>query len=255
MLKNTLLDYRDTIFYLSILEFKVKYSGTILGLIWSVIEPVAQLVVLYVVFSVLNPSTDTLIIHLFTGLIMVQFFSRSTTQGMFSLFLKKPIILSINIPKMIFPFSSVLTQLWLFFIEIIILFIFIIYFNLEINLSFFMLIPIFGLLIVLTSGISILLSVIVSYLRDFQTVWGIITMSLIFITPVFWNVSDMPKEFSDIFLLNPLASLIEMSHQIILYNTLPSTFDILYSTIVSFGVLFLAVIIFKKTEKKLVELF
>ena len=249
------MDYRDTIFYLSILEFKVKYSGTILGLIWSVIEPVAQLVVLYVVFSVLNPSTDTLIIHLFTGLIMVQFFSRSTTQGMFSLFLKKPIILSINIPKMIFPFSSVLTQLWLFFIEIIILFIFIIYFNLEINLSFFMLIPIFGLLIVLTSGISILLSVIVSYLRDFQTVWGIITMSLIFITPVFWNVSDMPKEFSDIFLLNPLASLIEMSHQIILYNTLPSTFDILYSTIVSFGVLFLAVIIFKKTEKKLVELF
>jgi ABC-type polysaccharide/polyol phosphate export permease len=255
MLKNTLFDYRDTIFYLSILEFKVRYSGTILGFIWSVIEPLAQLAVLYVVFSFLFPSDDNLIIHLFTGLIMIQFFSRSTTQGMFSLFLKKPIILSINIPKMIFPFSSVLTQLWMFLIEISILFIFIIYFNLEISLSYIFLIPIFGLLIVLTIGISILLSVVVSYLRDFQTVWSIITMSLIFITPVFWNVSDMPKEISDVFLLNPLASLMEMAHQIILFNEVPSSFDIFYTSSISFGVLFLALFIFKKTEKKLVELF
>ena len=252
---NSLFAFKDAILYISILELKVRYKGTILGFIWSVIEPLAQLAILYAVFSFLSNTGENFIIHLFTGLIMVQLFSRGTTQGMVSLFLKKPIILSINVPKMMFPISSVLTHLWMFFIEIAILFGFVGIFQLEIGIASITLVLVFGLLTILTIGVAILISVIVSYFRDFQTIWGIVTMSLIFITPVFWYVEDMPEQYADIFLLNPLATLMEMAHQSLLFNSFPSNFELLYSIGTSFGILLVALLLFKKTEKKLVELF
>jgi ABC-type polysaccharide/polyol phosphate export permease len=251
---NSIFNYKDAIIYISILELKVRYKGTILGFIWSVLEPLAQLVILNMVFTFLNKTGESFIIYLFLGLIMIQFFSRGTTHGMTSLFAKKPIILSINIPKMIFPVSSVLTHFWMFLIEIAILFGFVVFFHLDFGINVLMLVVVFGLLTVLTIGTSILISTVVLYFKDFQTIWGIITMSLIFITPVFWYVEDM-SEYSDLFLLNPLATLIEMAHKALIFNSMPTGSELLYSISTSFGVFIFAYFLFKKTEKKFVELF
>ena len=111
---------RQTIFFISIIDLKLRYRGTVLGFIWSVLEPLAQLGILYVVFSALRSADTSFVVYLFSGLIMIHLFARGATQGLNSLVSKKSIIISLNIPKMIFPFAGILTNLYMIGIEIII---------------------------------------------------------------------------------------------------------------------------------------
>ena len=245
---------RELIWETSVLEFSQKYRGTILGFVWSILEPLIQLLILFAVFSFLHSFDENFVIYLFSGLIMIHFFSRSTTQAMNSLSSKKSILLSINIPKIIFPISNILTNFWLFTIEIVIFFIFIILFGLTLDVTAFLLFAIFGLLVILVTGIGVILTVLCAYVKDIQTIWGIVTMSLIFITPVFWYVDDMPPFLAKLFLLNPLALLMEMTHDVILFNSIPTIFDFTYVTCISVGLLIVAYILYKKNEKKITEL-
>jgi len=244
---------RNLIFHLAIMDLKLRYKGTFLGFLWSVLEPLAQLVVLYVIFSSLRPSNESFIIYLFSGLIVIHLFARGTTQGMLSLNLKKSIILSLNTPKIIFPLSSVMTNILMFGIEIILFFTFIFALNIPLTSTVFFLPIILLLLIILTTGISILLSIIKLYFKDFQTVWSIITMSLIFITPVFWHVKDMPEDITNILLLNPLAVLIEMIHEVVLFDTIPSSNELGYAIATCVGILLISYLLFLKVEGKIPE--
>ena len=235
------------------MDLKLRYKGTFLGFLWSVLEPLAQLAVLYVIFSSLRPSDESFIIYLFSGLIVIHLFARGTTQAMLNLNVKKSIILSLNIPKIIFPLSSVMTNMLMFGIEIIIFFTFVFSLNVTLTPTVFFLPIVLLLLIILTTGISILLSIIKLYFKDFQTIWGIITMSLIFITPVFWYVKDMPEDIKNILLLNPLALLIEMIHQVVLYNVIPSINEIAYAIGTCVGILVIGYMIFVKVEGTIPE--
>jgi len=241
------------IFHLSIMDLKLKYRGTFLGFIWSVLEPLIQLAVLYIVFSSLRPADESFIIYLFSGLIIIHLFSRGTTSGMNSLVTRKGILLSLNIPKIIFPISSTMTNVWMFGIELIIFFLFIITLNIPITITALFLPMIVVLLITLTVGISILISTVRLYFKDIQALWGILTMSLIFITPVFWYVKDMPEDIKNILMLNPLATLIEMMHEVVLFDTVPSVNEFIYAASTSIGILLLGYFVFKKVEKRLVE--
>ena len=98
-------NFRSTIYYMSLAGLKIKYKGTVLGFLWSVLEPLAQLAVLYVVFSAIRGDNENFVVYLFIGLIIIHFFGRSTTQGMNSLLSNKPIIISLNVPRQIFPIS------------------------------------------------------------------------------------------------------------------------------------------------------
>ena len=244
---------KSTIVFLSIIELKLKYRGTLLGFFWTILEPLAQLGILYVVFNALRSADEGFIIYLFTGLIMVHLFSRSTVLGMNSLVSKKSIIISLNIPKMIFPLSGILTILYMIGIEVFIFFLFMIILKIEITLTILLLPIIFGILIIFTTGVALMLSIIRIYFKDISSIWGIVVMSLIFITPVFWRVSEMPSEVTSLFLLNPLALLMEMAHKVILFDTIPTINEFIYAIVSSIVVLLIGRMLFVKTESKIAE--
>lgn len=241
------------IFHISIMNLKVKYKGTVFGFIWSVIEPLVQLGVLYIIFSSLRPTDEGFVIYLFSGLIVIHLFSRGTSSGLSSLATRRAILLSLNIPKIIFPISSVMTNVWMFGIELTIFFLFIFGLGIPITITILFLPIILLLLIILIIGISILISILRLYFKDIQTLWGILTMSLIFITPVFWHVKDMPDNVIEILMLNPLAVLMEMMHKVILFDTIPSLNEFIYATSLSIGILFGSYIIYRKVEKRITE--
>ena len=245
---------RHIISHLAKSELKLRYRGTVFGFIWSVLEPLAQLGVLYLVFSSIRSTDSSFVIYLFSGLIMIHFFSRCTSQGINCLPKNKAILDSLKIPKIIFPISTVLSNLYMFLIEIGIFFMFIFVLQIEISYTVFILPLIFGLFIILTTGLTLLFSVIRLFFKDIQSIWGIVTVSLIFITPVFWKIEDMPDEIAKLFLLNPLALLMEMTHQVVLFDVIPSTEEFRNSIIATFVIFFLGLGLFKKFEKRMVEL-
>jgi len=142
----------------------------------------------------------------------------------------------------------------MFLIEIGIFFMFIFVLQIELSYTVFILPLIFGLFIILTTGLALLFSVIRLFFKDIQSIWGIVTVSLIFITPVFWKIEDMPDEIAKLFLLNPLALLMEMTHQVVLFDVIPSTEEFRNSIIATFVIFFLGLGLFKKFEKRMVEL-
>jgi ABC-type polysaccharide/polyol phosphate export permease len=245
---------KQMILHLSITELKVKYRGTFLGFIWSVLEPIVQLAVLYVVFTAIRLRGDDFIEYLFIGLIFIHFFSRSTTQGMNSIIKNKSIVNSINIPKFVFPSSIVLSNFYMFMIETGVFLIMILILQTQISSTIVYFPIIIGLLIVFTMGISLILSTVRMYFKDIQSVWSIVTMSLIFITPVFWRVENMTKDLADILLLNPLALLMELAHQTILFGEFPSNSDMIYVTITTGLIFGVGWYIFHRKEKKMAEL-
>jgi len=142
----------------------------------------------------------------------------------------------------------------MFLIEIGIFFMFIFALQIELSYTVFILPLIFGLFIILTTGLALLFSVIRLFFKDIQSIWGIVTVSLIFITPVFWRIKDMPDDIAKLFLLNPLALLMEMTHQVVLFDVIPSTEEFRNSIIAAFVIFFLGLGLFKKFEKRMVEL-
>ncbi len=251
---NSIWKSKSIIFYMSIMDLKLKYKGTMIGSFWSILEPLAQLGILFLVFNFLYASEENFIIYLFNGLIMVHLFSRVSTQAMNSMPSKKSILLSLKIEKIIFPLTNVLTNIWILGIEVVIFVGFLILFNIPYTPTMIFFPLVLALLIILTTGLSLILSVVRVYFKDFQNFWSIITMALIFITPVFWYVKDMPENIAFFFLLNPLALLMEISHKLILFGEYPTINEVLYSIVTTFSILILGIFIFNKKEKKFVEM-
>jgi len=244
---------RHTIVYFAISELKLKYRGTVLGFLWTVIEPLAQLLVLYVVFTAIRIADEEFVVYLFTGLIMLHFFNRSSVAGLNSIAIRKSILLSLNVPKLIFPISQMLTNIYILAIEIVIFFMFLFSFGTNITMTIFIYPIIIALLMIFTLGVSLILAVIRTYFKDIQAIWAIVAMALLFITPIFWKISAMPPEVARIFLLNPLALLIESAHRVVLWDTIPVFEEFAYMIISSFAVLILGWLLFLKIEKRMVE--
>jgi len=244
----------QVIFHLAITELKLRYRGTSLGFLWSVLEPIIQLGVLYVIFSAIHPTDQSFIVYLFIGLITIHFFSRSTSQGMNSIVNKKSIIISLRVPRIIFPFSIVLSNLYMFMIEIGFFIAISIMLKISITNTIIIFPIIVGLIIILTAGMTLILSSIRLYFKDVQSIWSIVTMSLIFVCPVFWHVSEMSKEIKQILFLNPLALLIEMSHQVILYGIVPTNEGIIYVVVVTIAIFIIGLTVFNKIERKMAEI-
>jgi len=244
---------RHMIVHLSFAELKVRYKGTVLGFVWSIIEPLAQLAVLFIVFTAIRLADENFVVYLFIGLIFIHFFTGSTTKAMNSLIINKSAIISLNIPKQIFPFSVVLTYFYMLAIEMCIFFLFIIGLKVEVTTTIFIYPAIIGLLYLLTLGISFILATIRLYFKDIQSIWLIVSVSLIFITPVFWKVKNMDPEVARIIMLNPLATLLEMAHEVVLFNVVPTFEEFRYAIVSCLVIFFIGWALFAKLEKRMVE--
>ena len=83
--------------------------------------------------------------------------------------------------------------------------------------------------------------------------WGIVTYAGFFLTPVIYSIDVFPEEIRRILLINPVAQLLEMAHQTVLYGTLPSLENVVYTIGVIFGIFILGIITFRHYQFKVIE--
>ena len=212
---------RSLIRTFAINDLVIRYKSSALGILWSIIEPLLMLVILYVIFThVFKSDIENYPLYLLLGIIMWSFFSRSTTIGINSLLSRAGII------KQVYFVPSI---------------------------TILVLPGILILLFVLALGISLFLSVLNVRFRDIQSVWGIVTYAGFFLTPVIYNIDVFPEDIQRILLINPVAQLLEMAHQTVLYGTLPSLENAGYTIGVIFGILILGFLTFRHYQFKVIE--
>lgn len=249
-----LLNKRGLLFEFSILNLKIRYTGTYLGFLWTIIEPLLIFLLLHTVFTSINIGVkENFAIYLLSGIVFYYIFSRGTLAGMTSLRENTGILKSINIPREFFPVSSTLTTTFLAIIEITVLIALMTIFQFVPNLTMFLIPVTLILLLILVLGMSYLLSIIHIFIKDIQIIWSIIVQTLLFVSPIFWYTSDVSGILLTIQSINPLGQIIELNHQIIILGQIPPLMDWVYSSLFVFAILFLGYGLFKKYEKRITE--
>jgi lipopolysaccharide transport system permease protein len=252
--KNELWEHRSLILNFAISDLKIRYKNSVLGFIWTFLEPLFILGVLYLVFSnIFKNDMENYPLYLLLGLIMWNMFSRGTTLGQNSILSKTGIMTQIYFPRDIAPISSTLTSLLMFSFEIIVFGIFMIAFQFTpgINILFFPLIILVEFILIL--GITFPLSVLNVKFRDVQFIWNVVLQAGFFLTPIFYKLTFLPTWMQEILRFSPLVQILTISHELVLYNKLPSLDSVvilLSTTLFIFGV---GYIIFKKLESKIIE--
>ena len=250
-----IIRFRSLILTFAILDLKLRYRHSILGIGWSFLEPLLILSILNLVFStILKNNIENFPIYLILSLTMYNMFTRGTTLSIESMLAKAGIIKSVYIKREIFSISSNLTTFFMMLIEFIIVIFFIIIFQFTPTITVIM-IPIYVILLgVFTLGVSLPLSALNIRLRDTRIIWAVITQALFFLTPIFYKIEFLPEPLSTLVRLNPLALLMELAHDALLFNMWPSSADLAYVTASSFIILFTGWAIFRKLNQRIDEI-
>jgi lipopolysaccharide transport system permease protein len=246
--------YSHLIMSFAIMDLKLRYKNSFLGFVWSFLEPLLMLSVLYYVFGSLFPSkVQNFPLFLLLGLIMWYMYARSTSSGLTSIISRGGILSKVYLPREIMPIAACVTSFMMMAFEFFVFAFFIAIFQFSPPATILALPLILLVEFVLCVGTSLLLSIANVYFRDVQYIWAIVLQAGFFISPIFYKLEQFPANIRDLLALNPLAGLLTMSHELVLYNTLPTPAEIAYPVLTSLAVLAIGYFVFRKLEWRAIE--
>jgi ABC-2 type transport system permease protein len=234
-------------------DFKTKYKRSVLGVLWSFLNPLLTMLVQYIIFSTLFKSDiPNFPVYLLTGIVIFNFFSEACGMGLMSIVGNASLITKVYVPKYIYPVSRVFSSVINLLLSLIPLIIVMLITRTSINFSI-LLIP-FGLgcTLLFSIGVTFILSSAMVFFRDTQFLWNVINLLWMYATPLFYPESIIPSKFSFILKINPMYHFIRFIRIIILQGVSPEPMAYLYCIIFSLGTLLIGALMFKKTQDKFV---
>lgn len=232
-------------------DFTKKYKGTIFGMLWSVMGPLMHLLVMALVFSQLFARKEEYyVIYLFCGNLLYSFFRESTSLGMRSLYENAPIFTKINVPKYMFLLSKNVSTIINFGINLCVLFVFILIYQVPIHVNFILIIYPIVCMVIFNLGVGLILSALYMKFRDIAYFYDIFTMLLMYLSAIFYYVDEYPEQYRWLFLMNPVYVYIKYFRSIIIYNTVPSLIEHLLGLGYAVVMLFIGAVIYKKNNYK-----
>lgn len=245
---------KGILFNFAISDLKIRYRNSALGVLWSVIEPLLLLGVLFFVFSTMFKfEIENFPIYLLSGIITWNFFKNGTSIALSSLTNRSALITQIYFPRSIPALSAGVTASIMLLTELAVLGIFMVVLGFIPPLTIVYLLPVLLLTFFLVVGVSLPLSVLNVKYKDVEFIWGVILQAGFFLTPIFYQFNMLPESVRNILQLNPMVQIVTMVHHVVLYGTLPTINSILYSITSISIVVILGYLIFRKLQAKIVE--
>ena len=203
-------------------DFKKKYKRTALGMGWSILSPLAQLLVMALVFTqFFGYTTPHYIIYIFCGNLVFTFFSDATKGGMGTIIGNSGIFTKVNVPKYLFLFSRNVQALINFGLILVVFFIFVALDGLPFTWKFLCLLyPIAGL-ILFNIGMGMILSALFVFFRDIQYLYDVFTMLLMYLSAIFYTIDRFPPLGQKLFHINPIYLFISYFRQIVIDGSIP----------------------------------
>ena len=215
-----LFRYRELVFNLTVRELKARYKSSVLGFLWSLLNPLGMMLVFTVVFTVLMPNNkiENYPIFLLCGLLPWNFFNAGVMTGISSVVANGELVKKVYFPREILPIASVLANLVNFLLAMVVLFAALIVFHAHFS-PYLWLLP-FVILVqtCFIMGMALILSTVNVFYRDILMIMDVVMLAWFFLTPVFYPIQFLPDTYTVlgvtlnvhrlIYILNPMASLI-----------------------------------------------
>lgn len=241
--------YRNLLSELVKRDIKIKYRRSVLGYLWSVLNPLLMMVVMSVVFSYMfRFDIENYTIYLLTGQLIYNFYADATNMSMSSIIWSGGLIGKVYIPKYILPLAKTLSSFVNMMFSLIALIIMLVITKTPITPVIFMFpIPLFYLLLICI-GMGLILSVLAVYFRDIIHLYGVFLVALTYLTPIFYPISAIPDYALNILKMNPLFYILNMFRDIVMHGTIPSLQDNLTCFVWGFVLIVVGLYIFRKKQ-------
>lgn len=247
--------YREMIFSLVRRDLRGRYKGSVLGFAWTFLNPLFQLGVYTMVFSlIMRSDIKDFYLFLFVALVPWIFFSTSVSGGASCIRGQSDMVKKIYFPREVLPIAFVTSQFVNMILSLLVVFSVLIVSGKGISLPAMLSLPIVMLVeYLLAISAAMLISSITVYLRDIEYLLGIVVMAWQFLTPVMYNVDQVPEGLRPIFYLNPMTPVIIAFRDILYYKKVPEMRTLIQAIVMGLIVLFVGCLIFSKLKRHFAE--
>ena len=204
-------------------DYKVKYRRSVLGIVWSMLNPILMMLIMNAVFSsVFQGNVPNFPLYLMTGQLVYSFFSEASSSAIFSVVEASSLIKKVYVPKYVFPLERVLFGFVNLLFSLVALVLMLLLFRIPFRaaqLLFFL--PLL-LLFLFTTGFSLLISALCVFIRDLKHLYTVFLTALMYLTPIMYPLERLAGSWIYyVVLLNPLTWYAEFLRAVVLYGEIP----------------------------------
>ena len=218
---------RDLLWTLTLREIQIRYTQSVLGIAWAVLQPLALMLVFTLIFSVLLkvPSEGVPYpVFSYSALTFWTFFQGSLIRAIPSLEANEALIKKIYFPREFFPISSVLSSIFDLVIAFVIFLVIMLYYHTPFTLNMFYVVPLVVIQTIFTIGVCLFASAFDVYYRDVKYALPLIVQVWMYATPIIYPMSSIPERFWKFYLLNPMTGIIESYRAVLVKGVQPQLF-------------------------------
>lgn len=249
-----LYDYREMLKTSIKKDIGGKYKNSFLGVLWSFVNPLLQILVYAIIFPLIMKSDiENYVVFMVCGLIPWNYFSTVINRSSFTMIENGNIIKKVYFPREILPISVVTSETVTFLISSILILLFAFGYGLgiTINIVFYPLVLVVQYVMLL--GISLIVSSVTVYFRDLQHFIGVLLQLFFYATPIVYAVDVIPANFRWILKFNPMTYIIEGYRDIFWGQTAPDISTLLIVLAIGIVLCIVGYLIFNKLQKRFAE--
>jgi ABC-type polysaccharide/polyol phosphate export permease len=239
--------YRDLVRNLVRRNVTARYKRSVLGVLWTLLDPLATMLIMAVVFSALfAQKIPDYPVFLFSGIIIWNFFSQASTQAMGDFIFGRALIGQVYMPKSVFAFSAVGTGVVNLMIAFLPVMVFLLVYERPFTLAILFLPIPFILAVLFTLGAGLIVSALAIYFADMLNIYQIVLRLLMYFSGIFYSVESLPSYLQTVIKLIPTYQMVMLFRYPLYYGELPPLGSLLYFTVWSALILVIGMFTFTK---------
>ena len=235
-------------------DFKLKYRRSMLGILWSVLNPLLMMIVLSAVFSMFLKwdNIEHFPLYLILGTVLFSLMQNSTTAAMWSILEAAPLIKKVRVEKMIFPIEKAAFELVNFAISLVAVVAVMVFFQVMPTLNLLFLPLLLFYVVLFSAGLGLLLSSLAVFFRDVCHLWGVVITAWTYGTPIFYPVTLLDPMMQEIMQFNPMYHYVTYFRDIAMWNINPGITEHLVCFAMAAITFLVGYLVFRKTESKFI---
>jgi ABC-2 type transport system permease protein len=200
---------------LAVMEFKLRFFGSVLGYFWQLARPLLLFGVLYVIFSHVvrfNAGVQYFPAVLLTGIVMFTFFADATSSAVTSVADRENLVRKIEFPRLVVPLAAVLTAAFNLALNFVAVMVFVLATGVTPHPTWLLIPVVLAALVVFATGAAMLLSALYPRFRDVKPIWEVVLQIVFYASPILYAVEIVPDDrLRELLMLNPLGALLQQT--------------------------------------------
>ena len=206
-------------FTLAATDFKLRFFGSVLGYLWTLMRPLLLFGVIYVVFTEVvrfGEGVEHYPVYLLTSIVLFSFFSEATSRGVTSLVERENLLRKIRFPRLVIPLSVALSAFFNLLANLVAVFVFLLISGVDPRPDWVQVPLLIAMLVILAAGVTMLVSALYVRYRDMAPIWEVALQLLFYASPVLYVITFVPEDLRKIAASNPIATILtQMRHALI----------------------------------------